>query len=89
MDSKHSNSSQKANNVRPTSPTEELVPKESDGHESTYVIQRTGETYREWWTGSSWSEDVNDAKQYSSEPDVSVEADDESARPMKLGKIDD
>ena len=33
-----------------------------------YVIERTSEMRREWWTGSDWTEDENRAKWYDSEP---------------------
>ena len=44
-----------------------------------YVIERTSETRREWWTGTAWSDDENGAKWYDSEPDASKETDDENA----------
>jgi hypothetical protein len=44
-----------------------------------YVIERTSETRREWWTGTDWSEDENQARWYDSEPDAPKETDDENA----------
>lgn len=73
--------------------TEEFSPERSDefetqGHVPTYVIQRSGELIREWWTGTGWSEDVNDALQYSGEPDVSREVFDESAIAVRVRDLD-
>jgi hypothetical protein len=45
-----------------------------------YVIERTSEMRREWWTGSVWSEYENQARWYDSEPDAPQEAGDENAR---------
>jgi len=45
----------------------------------TYVIQRASETRCEWWTGSDWSEDDNQALQYDVKPNVGEETGDESA----------
>jgi hypothetical protein len=45
-----------------------------------YVIERTNEMKREWWTGAGWSEDENQACWYDFEPDAAQEADDENAR---------
>ena len=57
------------------------------GHK--YVIQRTGETYREWWTGTGWSVDENSALQYPHEPDASIEANDEAAKAIRVEDVDD
>lgn len=56
---------------------------------SKYVIQRTSETTREWWTGTDWTEDITAAMQYDEKPDVSVEAMDESAKAVRLSEIND
>lgn len=56
---------------------------------SKYVIQRTSETTREWWTGSGWTDDVTLAMYYDDKPDVSVEAMDESAKAVRLSEIND
>jgi hypothetical protein len=45
-----------------------------------FVIERTNETKREWWTGSEWSEDESEARWYASEPDAPQETQDENAR---------
>jgi hypothetical protein len=45
-----------------------------------YVIERTSETRREWWTGADWCEDENQARWYDSEPDAAKETGDENAR---------
>lgn len=45
-----------------------------------YVIERTSEMRREWWTGSDWTEDENRAKWYDSEPHAPKETGDENAR---------
>jgi hypothetical protein len=45
-----------------------------------FVIERTNEMKREWWTGSDWSEDENQARWYDAEPDAPQETDDENAR---------
>jgi hypothetical protein len=44
-----------------------------------YVIERSSEMRREWWTGAVWSEDENQARWYDSEPDAAKETDDENA----------
>lgn len=49
-----------------------------------YVIQRTGECECEWWTGTKWSVNENDARQYLIEPDASIETQDESAKVQML-----
>jgi hypothetical protein len=48
-----------------------------------FVIERTSEMRREWWTGVDWSEDENQAKWYNSEPDAPMETDDENARAVR------
>ncbi|HET6326540.1 MAG TPA: hypothetical protein VFG04_17825 [Planctomycetaceae bacterium] len=45
-----------------------------------FVIERTNEMKREWWTGTTWSESETDARWYSSEPDAPEETQDENAR---------
>ncbi len=57
---------------------------ESSKSESIYVIQRTSETVCEWWTGTGWSENEDDALRYPTEPDVSLETLDESAKAQKI-----
>lgn len=56
-----------------------------------FVIERTNETKREWWTGAGWSEDENEARWYSGEPDAPQETQDENARAVRheTGVIDD
>ncbi len=44
-----------------------------------YVIERTSESKREWWTGSGWSEDDHRAQWFECKPDACREADDENA----------
>ena len=58
-------------------------------HSSKYVIQRTSETTREWWTGADWTEDVGEAMRFDDIPDVSVEAMDEAAKAVRLSEIND
>jgi hypothetical protein len=45
-----------------------------------FVIERTNEMKREWWTGSDWSEDEHEARWYPTEPDAPQETQDENAR---------
>ncbi len=45
-----------------------------------FVIERTNEARREWWTGLEWSDDENQARWYDSEPDAPLETGDENAR---------
>lgn len=59
------------------------------GPASAYIIQRSSETVREWWTGREWSEDLQRARQYDREPDACVEAQDEMAVAIKLSEVDD
>jgi hypothetical protein len=56
-----------------------------------FVIERTNEMKREWWTGSEWSEDESLACWYSDEPDAPQETQDENARAVRheAGLIDD
>jgi hypothetical protein len=49
-----------------------------------FVIQRASETLCEWWTGFGWSEQPEDARRYSEEPNVSQETGDESAKAQPL-----
>jgi CheY-like chemotaxis protein len=61
----------------------------AEGSHGEYVIQRTSETVRDWWTGSGWSEHLNEALQFLSKPDAAVEASDESAKAIRLQNVDD
>jgi hypothetical protein len=45
-----------------------------------YVIERSSESLREWWTGKRWTENYAQAKWYEIEPDASQESHDEEAR---------
>jgi len=47
-----------------------------------FVIERTNEMRREWWTGTAWSEDENLAKWYDAEPHAPTETGDENARAL-------
>lgn len=47
-----------------------------------YVIERSNEMRREWWTGTDWSDDENLAKWYDAEPDAPHETGDENARAL-------
>ncbi len=38
-----------------------------------FVIERTNEMKREWWTGTQWSDDETEARWYSDEPDAPEE----------------
>lgn len=80
MDSNNSTSTRRFA-ASPTAPQPESV--------ARYVIQRTGETFREWWTGDQWSSNENLAKEYCHDPDVSVETHDESAKAVRVDGIDD
>jgi len=61
----------------------------ADDFESRYVIQRTSETIREWWTGTDWSDDLEKAMRYDHKPDVSIETLDEMAKAVRINEIDD
>jgi hypothetical protein len=56
-----------------------------------FVIERTNEMKREWWTGAEWSEDESEARWYPSEPDAPQETQDENARAVRhaAGLIND
>jgi hypothetical protein len=56
-----------------------------------FVIERTNEMKREWWTGTEWSENDNEAQWYLEEPDAPQETQDENARavPHEAGLIED
>jgi hypothetical protein len=56
-----------------------------------FVIERTSEVKREWWTGKDWSEDEHDARWYDHEPDAPEVTQDENARAVRheAGVIDD
>ena len=56
-----------------------------------FVIERTNEMKRGWWTGAGWSEDESEARWYSDEPDAPQETQDENARAVRhgTGVIDD
>lgn len=56
---------------------------------SSYVIQRSSEIVREWWTGEEWSDDFLQAKEYDTEPDAGTESDDEMAIAIKRSDVDD
>ena len=62
---------------------------EQEPMEPQFVIQRTSETVREWWTGSQWSSELSDARRYVEKPDASVVAGDEMAKALLLAEIDD
>jgi hypothetical protein len=49
-------------------------------HSQRFVIERSSEFLREWWTGERWTEDYAQAKWYQREPDASRESHDEEAR---------
>ena len=48
-----------------------------------YVIERTSEMKREWWTGAEWSEDETAARWYDREPNAEKETQDESAHVVR------
>lgn len=50
--------------------------------EKCYVIERSGEVLREWWTGTNWSDDYREAQWYAKEPDAPRETGDEGAHSM-------
>jgi hypothetical protein len=56
-----------------------------------YVIERTNEMKREWWTGAEWSEDESQACWYDREPAAESETNDESAHVVHYdaGVVDD
>jgi hypothetical protein len=56
-----------------------------------FVIERTNEMKREWWTGTDWSDCEEDAQWYETEPDAPQETQDENARAVyhPAGTIDD
>jgi hypothetical protein len=56
-----------------------------------FVIERTNEMKREWWTGSQWTEDEQEARWYAVEPDAPHVTHDENARSVEhdAGVIDD
>ncbi|HEV3301713.1 MAG TPA: hypothetical protein VG055_18810 [Planctomycetaceae bacterium] len=56
-----------------------------------FVIERTNEMKREWWTGTDWSEDETEARWYADEPDAPQITQDENARSVRhaAGVIDD
>ena len=56
-----------------------LQHKESPAHQRRYVIERSSECLRDWWTGTGWSENADDAKWFENEPRGPFEADDEDA----------
>lgn len=55
----------------------------------TWVILRTRETMREWWTGSHWFDDLQQANQYDHESDAGVESQNEIAVAIKRSAVDD
>lgn len=48
-----------------------------------FVIERTNEMRREWWTGSEWSDDEKQACWYRTEPDAPKITEDENARAVR------
>lgn len=54
---------------------------ETPSHPRRYVIERSSECLREWWTGTDWSDDYTTAKWYENKPDAGHESEDEEARP--------
>ena len=53
---------------------------------SEYVIQRSSETVCEWWTGTRWTENWDEAMFYAREPDASVETGCESAKTKRVSE---
>ena len=51
----------------------------SGEHAACYVIERSGEALREWWTGNDWTHDAQHAQWYEHEPDPARETGDEGA----------
>jgi hypothetical protein len=49
-----------------------------------YVIQRASESLCEWWTGTGWSEDEDQAVRYDDKPHANAETGDESATAQML-----
>jgi hypothetical protein len=41
-----------------------------DSQMREFVIERTNEMKREWWTGSNWTENEHEARWYPEEPDA-------------------
>jgi hypothetical protein len=72
----------------PKKPSERGV---GDSQMREFVIERTNEMKREWWTGSDWTEDEHEARWYPEEPDAPSETQDENARAVRhaTGVIDD
>jgi CheY-like chemotaxis protein len=68
---------------------DELAMQGAGSPQGDFVIQRTSETVRDWWTGSGWSEQLNEAQRYPSKPDAGVEAGDESAKAIRVQNVDD
>lgn len=48
-------------------------------HRRRFVIERSSEFLREWWTENGWSKECSDAKWYEHEPDGPGESGDEGA----------
>jgi hypothetical protein len=48
-----------------------------------FVIERTNEMRREWWTGKTWTEDETQARWYTDEPDAPLATGDESAHAVR------
>jgi hypothetical protein len=67
-----------------------IQPRLMSAQHGTYVIERTGDMNRDWWTGAHWSENPRDAKWYDYEPHAGSEAEDEGAHTIyyPTGKID-
>lgn len=55
-------------------------------HGCHYVIERSGETMHDWWTGSNWTDDWNKAKWYEHEPFAGSKTGDEGAHTVYYPK---
>jgi len=66
-----------------------LKPQESPPHGKKYVIERSGECMHDWWTGTDWSDEPNDAKWFDHEPCGPSETLDEAAHTVfyRNGKV--
>ena len=51
----------------------------ADADRPRYVIERSSEFLREWWTGTKWTEDAGAARWYRHEPDAPGETEDEGS----------
>jgi hypothetical protein len=59
-----------------------VVSQHEPKHRKRFVIERSSEFLREWWTGRGWSEQGSEARWFEHEPDAPGETDDEEARPV-------